>query len=672
METRVGMMSGFDGRDRARSALRALDPGVSRDTWIRIAMAARAAGLNEEDFQAWSASAPNYAGAADCRRVWRSIKVDGTITANTLFYEARKTRWRDPAQASFDVARAIRVTDTTEIWPKQQAPAKPARDLAAIFDGYPLATSDHPYLLAKRGDPAGLRIVPADDGLNINGQRVAGWLAVPALSLDGTLRTVQYVPPPTRGRKLNAPGAAFGNDGMFVVGDILADGRIFIVEGIGQAWSCARADFHAAAVVTFGSGRFNTVAKVLRQRYPLAQLVLVADRGKERYCATLADQLSCAWIEMPSDKPQNYDVNDYERDHSTEGLEALLRSARTPALRYRMLTGDEVMNSPPQRWLVRGVIPTDGFIALYGPTGSGKSFLAFDLAAAIAGGAPEWFGRRVTAAPVTYLCLEGEAGLGKRALAWTLYNGRALPHRLRFGTQSLDLRSAQDLDDIVVAVIAAGGGGGLLVIDTLNRAAPGADENASADMGALIAGTKALQHRTRCSVLLVHHTGKDGTKGLRGHSSLFAALDAAVEVSRIDGRHEWVVAKSKDDTDGERYAFALPVIGVGEDEEGQPVTSCVVGLDDTVREVRRVKLPQGGNQRIAMDALAQPLCESHDFSKGDAPFGRPCLEIEAAVTIVASHLTCEAKRRNERARAAITGLVANGVYGSKDGWLWRI
>ena len=71
-------------------------------------------------------------------------------------------------------------------------------------------------------------------------------------------------------------------------------------------------------------------------------------------------------------------------------------------------------------------------------------------------------------------------------------------------------------------------------------------------------------------------------------------------------------------------------------------------------------------------ALApQPLRDSRDFSKGDAPFGRPCLEIEPAVAIVAARLTCEPKRRNERAREAITGLVARGVYGSKDGWLWR-
>ncbi|MFW2397401.1 AAA family ATPase [Burkholderia pseudomallei] len=343
--------------------------------------------------------------------------------------------------------------------------------------------------------------------------------------------------------------------------------------------------------------------------------------------------------------------------------------AEVQPMRYRLQTADDLLNAPPQRWLVRGVIPADGMISMYGPSGSGKSFLVLDLCAAIAGD-EEWFGYRVTAAPVVYVALEGEAGLSKRTQAWTAHNRRPLPEGLRFITQSLDLRNLSDVSDLVDAVKAAGGAG-LLVIDTLNRAAPGADENSSKDMGQIIANLKVVQQSIGGAVLVVHHTGKDASKGLRGHSSLFAALDAALEVTRIDGRREWTVAKSKDDADGERYAFALRVVDLGEDEDGEPITSCVVTPDHSVAGVERVKLPQGGNQRIAMDALAQPLRDSREFNKGDAPFGRPCVDVETAVIIVAGHLTCEAKRRNERARSAITGLVARGIYGAKDGWLWR-
>jgi len=94
----------------------------------------------------------------------------------------------------------------------------------------------------------------------------------------------------------------------------------------------------------------------------------------------------------------------------------------------------------------------------------------------------------------------------------------------------------------------------LLVIDTLTVAASGADENSSSDMGLIIEAAKALQAKLGGLVLLVHHSGKDQSKGLRGHSSLHAALDAAIEVIRNhDNRRRWRIAKvAKDDNSNTR------------------------------------------------------------------------------------------------------------------------
>ncbi|MEH8791954.1 AAA family ATPase [Klebsiella quasipneumoniae subsp. similipneumoniae] len=41
------------------------------------------------------------------------------------------------------------------------------------------------------------------------------------------------------------------------------------------------------------------------------------------------------------------------------------------------------------------------------------------------------------------------------------------------------------------------------------------DENNSQDMGRLIVGCDAIKNETSASVLLVHHSGKDETKGAR-------------------------------------------------------------------------------------------------------------------------------------------------------------
>jgi putative DNA primase/helicase len=315
------------------------------------------------------------------------------------------------------------------------------------------------------------------------------------------------------------------------------------------------------------------------------------------------------------------------------------------------------------------VLPATGFAAVYGPSGSGKSFLALDLCAAIAEGY-EWFGRRVTAAPVAYVCLEGEAGLSKRAKAWSVRNRRGLPARMRFITQPLDLRQSDDVADLSAAVVAAGGRGGLLVIDTLNRAAPGADENTSSDMGELIEASKELQRRTGGVVLLVHHTGKDGTKGLRGHSSLYAALDAAIEVNRTDDRREWSIAKSKDDADGERTAFALRVVELGDDEDGEPITSCIVEPDENAPTVAR-PMPRGKTQSVVYAAMKALLRESKDFGKAGAPVGRPCVEAEAVIPVIADRLLCRPDQRQFQVRRALTAMTGEGeIYQTAQGWLW--
>jgi putative DNA primase/helicase len=101
----------------------------------------------------------------------------------------------------------------------------------------------------------------------------------------------------------------------------------------------------------------------------------------------------------------------------------------------------------------------------------------------------------------------------------------------------------------------------------------------SPEFAAILEAAKALQLLTGGLVVLVHHTGKDTTKGLRGHSSLFAALDAAVEVTRNGDRREWALTKSKDGQDGARRLFTLHIVSLGPDADGLLISSCVVVPD---------------------------------------------------------------------------------------------
>lgn len=646
--------------DRVRDALHAIPPDLPREDWVRVGMAAHAAGLPFDDFDAWSAGADNYDARA-ARDTWRSFKEGGGVGLGTLLKMAKQFGWR-PGNKSTQ-PRPAKALVRPQARPTSIGPAVDPAELWARFEP---ATSEHPYLLAKQICPSGLRVVPADDDLIVEKYRVAGWLVVPASSLDGTLRTLQFIPPPGAGEKRSLKGGQF-LDSMFIVGDVTDSTWLYVAEGIGQAEACLLATGDAAAVC-FGASRMATVARALREKFPDLPIRLVPDRGKEAEAAKIASAIGGDWVELPADKPSNYDAHDYATEYDHDALAELLRNPKTPSRRFRLLRSSDLHELPPLEWRIRGVLPTRGLASVYGPSGSGKSFLVLDAAAAIAEGV-DWFGYRVKPAPVVYCPLEGEAGFRLRVAAWEEANGRTLPADLRLVIQPFKLTDPQDVADLAEAVLSAGNGA-VTIIDTLNRAAPEADENTSADMGRILEAAKALERLTGGLVLVVHHTGKDAAKGLRGHSSLNAALDAAIEVTRDGDRREWRVAKAKDGQDGAGHPFRLEVVDLGEDDDGEAVTSCVVVPDESPQSLTRCRLPKGGNQKVVLDALGELLRASTKYGMAGAPAVRPCVAIESAVEAIAPRLTCEPKRQRERVRQSLTGLVASGVVMLREGWLW--
>jgi putative DNA primase/helicase len=614
--------------ERALSALNFLDAGCSREEWVRIGMAAKSSGLVFEDFHGWSANAGNYKDRKSCLSVWKSFDIAGGVTQGTLYGMAKAKGWVDPNKSKW-ISTAHKVEKTPKKPAKKMFNQAPGESVVEVWKLCTQAASDEEYIRRKQGTAIGLRVYPPDaPPLVIRKQNVAGYLVVPCFC-DDELQTLQFIPP-NGGDKLNLPRAFF-NNGFFVVGEMSE--KIYVCEGIGQAWAVNKSS-GAAAVVCFGAGRMMTVAQVLREKYPAAHLVIVPDRGKEKQAAEIAVAVDAHWVEIPNDKPSNYDVNDYAQEYGSHELAVLLACAKASEMRYKLLSSADLLNAPPMRWLVRGVIPAKGLAAIYGPSGSGKSFLILDMAFAIAAGDKYWFGLRVSQAPVTYICLEGEVGMGKRVKAWGVHCNRELPTALKFITQPFNLLG-DDVPELGRAVIATGGAGGLVIVDTLNRAAPGADENSSQDMGNIIAACNQLQILTGGVVMPVHHTGKDSTKGLRGHSSLYAALDGAIEVIKTDTRREWSVAKSKDDVTGNAHSFRLEIVPVGIDEEGGDITSCVALFDDSKGVLQMKKPSLGRNQKIALEEIDRQLIGSSHAGKEDVLGLSKRLSFDEVVLLVA-------------------------------------
>jgi hypothetical protein len=311
-------------------------------------------------------------------------------------------------------------------------------------------------------------------------------------------------------------------------------------------------------------------------------------------------------------------------------------------------SADDLKKDPPLEWVVRGVLPSNGMGAIYGQPSSGKTFLALDLAFAIATG-KHWFGNPTIQRPVAYVALEGSHGIRQRMAAWEKSNSTTTPKNLYFVTASVSVEDELAWRALSKEIGSTLGAGAIVFIDTLNRASPTADENTSASMGKIIEAAKYMANVINGFVMFVHHAGKDSQKGLRGHSSLLAALDTVIKVSSAANQRVWSIEKSKDSEIGICNAFELKTVELGsEDIWGIAHTSCTVSQDILKPQSKPIK---GKNQQQVINVLTDLLLDdsSQEITQTD-------LEIKVAKNLDIDN----PKRAKERAKQAIASLVDSG------------
>lgn len=270
----------------------------------------------------------------------------------------------------------------------------------------------------------------------------------------------------------------------------------------------------------------------------------------------------------------------------------------------------------PQAWLIKGILPAGWtsatLIVMYGASGSGKSFQATDMACAIARGVP-WREHRVRQGRVAYICAEGAGGYRKRLRAYAQHHEIPLADLDVWVIPAApNLLEGDDVRALITALQPLGALA-LVIVDTLAQATAGGNENSGEDMGKAIGHCRTISEVLHCSVLLVHHSGKDDTKGARGHSSLKAAADTELEVVRSDDQRAMRVSKQKDGEDGQDMGFSLTTVPVGTDEDGDVITSCVIEHNaNTVADVRKAGKKLGKVE----DTVMQTLLDGEDLASG--------------------------------------------------------
>ena len=395
--------------------------------------------------------------------------------------------------------------------------------------------------------------------------------------------------------------------------DIPYQAKDFLLEGTSRGDRSR--ELFSAAVALYGAGLDDAEVLSLLAASPHAYEVALDHRRQDNDRALMYLWVEHAQKAKGRGTSKVATVDDFD-DVSSRDLAAKDVGSVKP-MRFAFTPGEEFFDPshPQPRWLVKRLLPETGLGMVFGPSMSGKSFFVLDLCMAIARGC-DWRGLKVAGGSVAYVCAEGGVGFRKRGQAYFDHHGvdrAGLPFHLL--ADAPNLLEKGDVKDLIAALRIIDGLR-LVVVDTLAQTTPGANENASEDMGRAIAHCNRIAAATGALVLLVGHTGKDEAKGPRGHSSQGAAFDVAIQLERSGDFRVATVAKLKDgEGEGDEYPFHLHSVVLGVDDDGENVTSCVA-LPGNKSGARAAPQKLGEVQRTIIDT-AQALLDLAPMVKPD-------------------------------------------------------
>ncbi len=337
--------------ERIQDALQFIDAS-DRESWLRMGMAIKSE-LGEGGFQlweTWSQQADSF-NPKDARDVWKSIRAGGKVTIGTLIYEARASGWRDdqafqkPTQKELEERQRMaseRAANEAAVIARDRADA--AKKAAAIIGAATEAEADNPYLSLKKVSPVGtLREIDASMAADIlgyapqsGGHVLLGRLLVVPVTQGEQLSTLELIDGSKRKTALKGYGTKKGG---YWATDNLPDGdgageTLLIGEGVATVLSASAASAYTG-VAALSSSNLPAVANAMRERYPNAVLVILADLVKassepDPY-ATNAARACAGKVAIPyfgADRtPDSTDFNDMATLHGLEAVERAIERA---------------------------------------------------------------------------------------------------------------------------------------------------------------------------------------------------------------------------------------------------------------------------------------------------------------------------------------------------------
>jgi hypothetical protein len=421
-------------------------------------------------------------------------------------------------------------------------------------------------------------------------------VVVRILDINRNVVGVQTISP--TGDKRFTKGMA--KDGSFSVINGPLEGICYIAEG----WATAASVSHSTGrpcVFALDAGNLPKVASLLIEARPKAEFIVAADNDEKGIAAAKQTNLPYVAPDAPG-----ADWNDVMLQQGTTYVAQKLKPYDPLCEVVMANDAKPILRSS---YLVKGWLGREQLAVVYGPSNVGKSFFMLDLAYHIAAGM-DWNGHKVRGGPVLYLATEGGNAFHNRVYALNKkYGKKDVPLAVRASPVNLLDPNADlpKLERLIRAIEKKYGQLAMIVVDTLSRAMAGGNENGPEDMTAFINNTDHMREFAKSSVGTIHHSGKDTAAGARGHSSLRAATDTEIELTYDErfGIRFAKATKQRDMETGKEFAFSLDRVELGEDEDGDPVTTCTIS-EVSEEDVKEAKKPKpSGNNKLLMDAFWQ-------------------------------------------------------------------
>lgn len=292
---------------------------------------------------------------------------------------------------------------------------------------------------------------------------------------------------------------------------------------------------------------------------------------------------------------------------------------KIPAKRLFISAADFFDDEIKIDYLVKRLLERNTTGQWFGPWAQGKSFLTYDLSVSVATGG-KFAGHQCEQGLVLYLAGEGHHGGKRRVKAIGKTRGLAANDlRLLHISASTILFDGSNLDAVILEARqleqTLGAKISLIIVDTMARHMTG-DENSNRDAGQFIRSVDGLREEFPGSVaLIVHHSGNSEGNLNRGRGA--SCVPGAMDFIAMIDKGRLTFQKMKEAEKPDPIDFKLMTVEIGTDDEGQPITSCVVNFGERSTKHRQesltpteqivAKLLAAGGGRMNSNDLRQQL-----------------------------------------------------------------